>query len=217
VEHGRVRGIQLIGSIDPTRRDHVDRQRPVEQRANLHGAGVRAKQQVRVDRIDEERVLHGACRVVLVEVHRVEVEPLVLELRSLRDLPAHGDEDVGHLLGEEAERMARPGPPASGDGRDIHGLARESRGFFDRDELDLACGNGGIDPSAGLADDLAERGLLVVRHIPKRAIHSRERGRLTRKLRARRPQFGRIICRCDCLERRRDGGLGRRLCDEGGF
>ena len=50
-------------------------------------------------RLDEQGVLLLARRVVAAEVERVEVEPLVLDLGALGDLPAHRDEDVGDPLG----------------------------------------------------------------------------------------------------------------------
>ena len=100
-------------------RDDVDRQLALEQRADLHRRRVRAQHEVRVDRVDEEGVLHGAGRVVLVEVQRVEVEPLVLELGPFGDLPPHADEDVAdplHAAGSaDAGRRASPGaagPPS---------------------------------------------------------------------------------------------------------
>ena len=81
----------------------------------------------RIDRVDEEGVLHRARRVVLVEVQRVEVEPLVLELRTLGDLPAHRDEHVAHLLHEHGERMPGARPEPGRQRRDIQRLAREPR------------------------------------------------------------------------------------------
>ena len=71
----------------------------LEHGADLHRGGVGAHHAGRLGRVDEEGVLHLPRRVVGVEVQRVEVEPLGLELGPLGDLPAHADEDVGDPLG----------------------------------------------------------------------------------------------------------------------
>ena len=107
VEHRRVRRVELVGAEHATGCDAVERQLVLEQRAQLHRRRVRAQHEVRRRRLDEERVLHRARRVVLVEVERVEVVPLALELGALGDLPAHADEDVGDALLQQGERMPR--------------------------------------------------------------------------------------------------------------
>ena len=43
VEDRAVRRVELVGAVDPAGADHVDRQRPVEQAADLHRRGVRAQ------------------------------------------------------------------------------------------------------------------------------------------------------------------------------
>ena len=94
----------------------------------------------RADGVDEEGVLHLARGVILVEVQGVEVEPLVLELGTLRDLPAHADEDVGDLLLQERDRMPRPDARALRERRDVDALGLEPRGGLGRRELGLARG-----------------------------------------------------------------------------
>ncbi len=115
-EDRQVGRIELVGAVRMTRAQHVDRHLALEHRPHLNGARVRAHHEVAVDRVDEERVLHLARRVVGVEVQRVEVVPLVLELGALCDLPPHADEEVGDLLLQEGDRMprshARPAPEA---------------------------------------------------------------------------------------------------------
>ena len=101
---------------------------------------MRAQHEVRVDRLDEEGVLHRARGVVVVEVERVEVEPLVLELGAFGDLPAHADEDVAHLLHEQGQRMPGALHVASGDGRDIDRFGRELGLLFSDGQLGLARG-----------------------------------------------------------------------------
>jgi hypothetical protein len=53
-----------------------------------------------------EGVLLAAGRVVRREVQRVEVELLGLDLGSLGEFPAHRDEGVGHVLGQNRDRVA---------------------------------------------------------------------------------------------------------------
>ena len=57
-----------------------------------------AENQVALDRLNEEGVLHRTRRVILVEVEGVEVEPLVFDLWAFGNLPAHANEDVSDLL-----------------------------------------------------------------------------------------------------------------------
>ena len=218
VEHGGVRGVELVGAIDAAGRDDVDGQFAAEQRTDLHRAGVRAQHEVRFDRVDEECVLHGAGRVVLVEIHGVEVEPLVLDLRAFGDLPAHGDEQVAHLLHQKAERMPRPGTPArvgtavtstaSAASWAVSSAARMTDSLGPRTPRSLLRGR--------LAHELARRGLLVTRQIADRGVEVRERRSLggVRKQRAafRAAESPR---RFDVGECRRDGGLDRFLGDLG--
>ena len=56
------------------------------------------------------------------EVQRVEVVPLGLDLRSLGDLIAHADEDVGEPLGHRRDRVPGSGGLAVPGQRDVHGL-----------------------------------------------------------------------------------------------
>jgi hypothetical protein len=164
-EHGQVRRVELIGAVDAARREHVDRHLAVEHGAHLHGARVRAEHEVRLGRVDEERVLHGPRGVVGVEVERVEVEPLALDLGALGDLPAHAGEHVAHAVLQEGERMPRAGPEARRQRRDIHRLGRELRLGLGLDDLGLASGERLGHATAGRAHELAEGRLLVVRHV----------------------------------------------------
>ncbi len=126
-EDRQVRRVVLVRAVHAPRGEHVEGQRTLEHRPHLHGRGLGAQHEVTRRRVDVERVLHLASRVVGVDVERVEVEPFVLELGAFRDLPAHPDEDVGDLLLEEGQRM--PGPDASPrrDGRDIDAFGLEPR------------------------------------------------------------------------------------------
>ena len=77
---------------------------------------------------DVEGVLLAARRVVGREVQRVEVELLGLDLGPLGQLPAHRDEGVGDVLGQDGDRM--PGAdrlPGRRQG-DVDALGDEHRG-----------------------------------------------------------------------------------------
>ena len=205
VEHGRVGGVEFVAAVHATGRHDVDRQLAAEQRPHLHRGGVGAHDEVLLDRLDEERVLRGTSRVVLIEVQRVEVEPLVLELRSFRDLPAHGDEDVGHLLHQQGERMPRSRGPACGEGGDIHRLGDQPRGLFLRHDLGFPSRERLRDPTARLPHQLACGGLLVGGDVAQLRVQLRERRRLTQVGGADLLQRGGVRCRRDRRERSVNG------------
>ena len=117
VEDRAVGRVELVGAVGPAR---ARRRRPAgcaQQRPGLHRRGVGAQHAGPGRRLDVERVLHGAGRVVLAEVERVEVEPLGLDLGTLGDLVAHRDEHVGDPVGQAwsagAGRRAGGGPTAA--------------------------------------------------------------------------------------------------------
>jgi hypothetical protein len=200
VERGQVRRVELVGAVDAPRAEHVDagRSRSSIERT-CTGARVRAQHEVPIDGVDEERVLHLARRVVDVEVQRVEVEPLVLELRALGDLPAHADEEVRDLLLQEETGCRAPtrarGAIAVMSTRSASSCAAVSA------SASLAGGQRLRDAAAGLTDELAERGLLLVRDVPQLCVQLCERGRLAGVGRASGLQLGGGGCRVD----RRDG------------
>lgn len=140
---------------------------------------MRAHEQVPVERLDEDRVRHRPCRVVLVEVQRVEVEPLVFEFGAFGDLPPHPHEDVGDGLVEERERVARTGRPSRRQGRDVHALRLEPRALFGLGQHGFLRRDGLVHPATGLTDELARGGLLLRRDAAHRRVHPGERRLLT--------------------------------------
>ena len=106
VEDRGVGGVQLVGAEGTADRDDVDRQVALEQRTDLHRRGVGAQHLPRPVRRDVEGVLLAARRMVRREVQRVEVELLGLDLGPLGQLPAHRDEGVGDVLGQDGDRVA---------------------------------------------------------------------------------------------------------------
>ena len=139
--------------------------------------------------------------MVLVEVEGVEVEPLVLQLGALRDLPAHADEDVAHALHEQGEWMARADRVARGESRDIHRFLCESGRLLGDREHGLLRGDGLADLSACPADELARRGLLVARKSLDECVELCERRGLPRV---------RCACGLELCDRGRGGDRGER-------
>ena len=119
--------------------------------------------------------MHRPRRVVGIEVQGVEVEPLVLELGPLGDLPPHADEDVAHLLHEGAERMPGARQRAGRDGRDVDRLGSAPRGLLRLGQLGLARSERLPDLRARPPDEGTEGRLLIRRHVAQRRVERRER------------------------------------------
>ena len=79
VEHRRMRLVR-VAAIDLARRDHADRRLAALHRTDLHRRGMRA-QQAAIAEI--EGVVHRARRMVRREIQRLEVVPVVLDLRTV--------------------------------------------------------------------------------------------------------------------------------------
>ncbi len=99
-------------AVGAARDDHVERQRAGEHGPDLHRRGLRPQHQAglapgSLGVLDEDRVLRVSSRVVRQHVQRIEVVPLRLDLGSLGDFVAHGDEHVGQPVGEGGDGMAR--------------------------------------------------------------------------------------------------------------
>ncbi len=125
--------------------------------------------------LDEERVLHGARRVVGVEVEGVEVVPLALELGAFGHLPAHADEHVGHALLQQRQRMACSRGPAGGQSRHVDRLRLELRRLLGLRDLRLFGGERLVHAGACAADELARRGLLIAGQRTDARVQLRER------------------------------------------
>ncbi len=83
-----MRGV-AVDPVGAARRDHADRRRRVARIAHLHRRGVRCAAAGACPahpRVDVERVLHRARRMVLRVVERSEVVPVVLDLGAVGDV-----------------------------------------------------------------------------------------------------------------------------------
>ena len=130
VEHRRMRGVG-IDAVGASRRDHLDRRLVHPRVAHLHRAGVRAQHQrqaVAILQVDVERVLHRARRMVLRAVERGEVEPVVLDLRTVGDLEADRAPDLLDALPGADHRMDAAAAAAAAGQRDVERLLGEARG-----------------------------------------------------------------------------------------
>src|SRR5690348_4761570 len=101
VEHRRV-GLVRIAAVDLARRDDADRRLAPGHAADLHRRRMRA-QQATVTEV--EGVVHGACRMVRREVQRLEVVPVVLDLRAIGTLVAEPREDRRDAFQRAGDRV----------------------------------------------------------------------------------------------------------------
>ena len=108
-------------------------------------------------RRDVEGVLLAARRMVGREVQRVEVELLGLDLGPLGQFPAHRDERVGDVLGQDRDRVPRTGRLAGRRQRHVDALGDQHRrvalGAQHRQPFvvgALGLGAGDVDPLAGV-------------------------------------------------------------------
>ena len=97
------------------------------------------------------------------EVERVEVEVLGLHLRALGDLPAHRDEHVGDLLGDDADRVAGADRLTLRRQRHVDGLGDEHGGVALGEQHGAAIVECRGDPGTGDVHALARVGLLLTR------------------------------------------------------
>lgn len=126
-------------------------------------------------RRDVESVLHGSGGVVGQEVQRVEVEVLGLHLRALGDLPAHRDEHVGDLLGDDGDRV--PGADrrtASGE-RHVDGLGDQHCGVALGEQRGTARLESLGHPAARDVHSLSGVGLRRFRQTTQRALRQGQR------------------------------------------
>ena len=157
-EDGRVRGVELVGTERAAGSNDVDGQRSRQQRANLHRRGMRPQDQPRIGSADEERVLHGPCRVVRDEVQRVEVEPLGLDLGAFGHLPPHRHENVGDAISDQRQWVLGAAWLAVPRQRHVDGFLDQDAGVAVSLEHLSARLDRGSNGAAGGSDALARLG-----------------------------------------------------------
>lgn len=160
----------------PVQAQHVDRHLALEHRPHLHGLVWVRSTQVTLDRVDEERVLHLTCRVVDVEVQGVEVEPLVLELGTFGDLPSPMPTNRSAISSCSSETGCRAPTRARGATavmsiRSASSWAAASASASASSRAASAC-----PTRPRLPHELAEGGLLIVRHVAQLRVQPGEGG-----------------------------------------
>ena len=114
MEHGAVGGIDLILAVHPARGQEADPAalgeggRHPQEGPDLHGAGVRSQQELRVGS-EVEGVGAGLGRMVIRDVQAIEVVGLRLDLRPFLHVEAQGAEHVHQAVHEAVQGMQRAG------------------------------------------------------------------------------------------------------------
>src|SRR5699024_12041646 len=114
------------------------------------------------------------------EVERIEVEPLVFDLGTVGDLPAHTDEEVRDLVHQRIQRVARTERAAVHRNGDVHGFGLQDAGIAFFFQLRLPGLQRLLHLSAGLAHELAGGGFLVRLQTTDRTVGQRQWALVTR-------------------------------------
>src|SRR5438445_3075770 len=124
VEHGRVARPRCLVAVRAPGRDHVDGRFVRFHGADLHGRGVGSQHHLLVaTQPHVQRVLHGARRVRGRDVERLEVVPVVLDLRTFGDAVPEPGEDVLQLALDLRDEMQMPPGTAVPAGGEVETLA----------------------------------------------------------------------------------------------
>ena len=142
MEHRAVGGVHLVGAVDAARADDADGRPAGEHGARLHGAGVRAKDDVF---IHVEGVLRVAGGVVLGQVHQLEVVVIQLHLRAFHHVKAHAGEALDQLVHHQRDGVLAAHLGQGARLGDIDGLGLEGGGAL-----------GGADAGLGLVHAVGE-------------------------------------------------------------
>src|SRR5690242_9993821 len=135
VEHGRVAGPGCLVAVRAPGRDDVDGRLVRFHRADLHRRGVGSQQHLLVAAQPYvQGVLHGARRVRGRDVERLEVVPVVLDLRTFGDAVSEPGEDVLQLALDLRDEMQMPARTAVATGGEVETLAPRTAGGFARDD-----------------------------------------------------------------------------------
>lgn len=165
--------------------------------------------------VDVERVLHLARGVIDVEVERVKIEPLVLNLRAFGDIPAHRHEEVRNLFHESLQGMTRARRTTRGRQRHVDRLLDQHAGLVlgSKDSLALLKGLG--EGLARLSEVLSGESALRGLQLTDRTIRGYERGLISENRGSNGLQGVQRIRSCDigeaCLANGVDGCLIKRI------
>ena len=177
VEDRQVRGVGRLATVDAPRRDDVHGWRLRLHRSYLDRARLRAEEQFGMagDR-HVQGVLHGPRGMVLGDVQRLEVVPVVLDLRPLDDAEPQTEEHVDDLILHDRERMERArGRTAPRQGEIDEVVHQEGSGRLTGQPVARLLERGSED-LPGLVDLLAQRPALVLGEGAQAALHLAEGG-----------------------------------------
>jgi len=155
VEDRQMGRVVLVGTVDLARADDVDRQVTAQQSTHLDRAGLGPQQLVIGRRLDEQGVRQPARRMIGADVERVEVQPFRLEFGSFGYFPAHGDENVAHVVDQRGDRMQGPFGMHVDRKRDVDAFGLQGGRQFGRVELVLPGRHCSVHRAAGLSNELA--------------------------------------------------------------
>jgi hypothetical protein len=173
------RGVGRVGGLTPehpARGHDVDRRLGGLHRADLHRGRLGSKQQLVVGDIQVERILHGSRRMVGRNVQRLEVVPVVLDLRALRDPVAHAREHVDDLAFDDGQGVQRASPRAAARQRDVDAVGGQQSLLLRRLKLAAPALERRLERGAHLVRDEADAPSIVRLERTEGTLRLRERG-----------------------------------------
>ena len=186
-ELGQVGRVGHVAAVHLAGRDHVDGQLVVLHRVHLHAGGLGAQQYVglaahgrlRAGKVAHiERVGQAAAGVVGRGVQRLEVVVVGLHLGARGHRVAQAEEDLGNLVGDAVDEVARAHLLRATRQRHVHGGRVDGGGQLGCGQLLLARGQRAFDGGAHLVRRLAHGGALLLRDLPHLAQVPGQRARL---------------------------------------
>src|SRR2546423_9835799 len=158
VEHGRVARPGCLVAVRAPGCDDVDGRFVRFHGPDLHRRGVGSQHHLLVaTQPHVQRVLHGTRRMRRRDVERLEVVPVVLDLRTFGDAVPQPGEDVLQLALDLRDEMQMPPGTAVAAGGQVEALAPGAAGCFARGDC--------FTPAL---DELDDRGLVVGNRLARR-------------------------------------------------
>ncbi len=192
-EHRGMRYVR-VAAINASRHDDPDRRTVLQHGANLHRGCVGAQQQAR---LEVERVVHGARRVILRDVQRREIVEVLFNFRARMHFESGLPKDVDHAAQRAGDRMQLARGQAAPRESHVDGLSRE----FGLDPCRLERGAthlyGPDQRLLGFVDGLAGRRPLVRRQRTEFARPERESAFPAKKFNAHPVELREVVRRVD--------------------
>ena len=191
MEHRRMR-LVAVAAIGAARTDHADRRLLLQHGADLDRRGVGTQHLALAlgVRLEEEGVVHVPRRMAWREVERREVQPIRLDIGTLRDREPHIGEDRREFVHDLADRMhATPRSRALAQRKSkVEPLGREPHLERRIGERTLALIQRGLSSVAQVVDERTFLAPLLGGHGTERLQQLRNRALLAERLDAHRLQ-----------------------------